>query len=236
MAEWAPKRFWKTATVAPAGEGFEVLLDGRKVKTPAKAPLILPTEAMAQAIAAEWDAQEKTVDPRTMPVTRAANAALDKVMHQFDEVAELIAAYGDSDLLCYRAAHPAGLAARQAEAWDPLLGWSAQALEAPLTPRAGVIHAPQPAESLARLAAKVHALTPFELTALHDLVSLSGSLVIGLAVAEGQATAAELWEVSRIDESWQAEEWGADEEAESVAALKKEAFLAAERFLHLSRG
>jgi len=233
MAEWKAKRFWKSASVAAAGEGFEVLLDGRKVKTPAKSALVLPTRAMAEAVAAEWDAQGADVAPQTMPVTRAANAAIDKVTPQFEEVAELIAAYGDSDLICYRAADPAGLTARQAEAWDPLVAWAGEALGAPLGVHIGVIHAPQPEPSLAALGARVRALTPFELTALHDLVSLSGSLVIGLAVLEGYRDAEALWQVSRIDEAWQTEAWGADEEAESVALRRRQAFLQADRFLRL---
>jgi len=235
MAEWKAKRFWKAASVAPCDGGFEVLLDGRKVRTPAKAPLVVPTAAMAEAIAREWDAQGETIDPRSMPVTRAANAAIDKVSHQFHEVAGLIAAYGDSDLVCYRAAFPEGLAEKQAEVWDPLIAWAGDALDAPLVPVAGVMHAAQPVASLARLEARVRALTMFELTALHDLVSLSGSLVIGLAVCEGHATAEDLWEVSRTDEMWQIAEWGEDEEASAVAAARREAFLAAERFLRLSR-
>ncbi|HSG54818.1 MAG TPA: ATP12 family chaperone protein, partial [Paracoccaceae bacterium] len=121
MSEWTAKRFWKQATVAPAAGGFTVLLDGRSVKTPAKAALILPNEAMAQAVAAEWDAQEGKINPESMPVTRSANAAIDKVAPQKDAVAEMIAAYGDADLLCYRAMAPQELIVRQAAAWDPLL-------------------------------------------------------------------------------------------------------------------
>jgi len=128
MSIWVPKRFWKEATVEREAQGFGVRLDGRGVKTPAKTALILPSRALAEAVAAEWDAQEEKIDPTTMPVTRAANAALDKVRAQFDEVAGLIAAYGETDLLCYRADAPQELADRQAEAWDPLLDWAEAAL------------------------------------------------------------------------------------------------------------
>lgn len=235
MADWALKRFWKEARVAEAEGGHTVTLDGRSVKTPAKAALVVPTRALALAIAEEWDAQEGTVNPAAMPYTRSANAAIDKVAHQFDEVAQMLADYGDSDLLCYRAESPAELVARQAAAWDPLLDWAAHALGAPLAAQAGVMHVPQRAESLAALAARVRALTPFELTAFHDLVSISGSLVIGLAAAEGQAGIAELWAASRIDERWQEEQWGRDEEAAAMEEDKRRAFLHAQSFLDLCR-
>jgi len=217
MSGWKAKRFWTEATVRPAPGGFAIWLDARQVKTPAKAALVVPTEAMAHAIAAEWQAQEKAIDPRTMPVTRAANAAIDKVAVQFDEVAELIAAYGLSDLLCYRATGPEALAARQAAAWDPLLGWAAEALGAPLVTTHGVIPVAQPDTSAQALAGCVKALDAFRLTALHDLVSISGSLVLGLAVLHGRIDAETAWRLSRIDEEWQSELWGADEEAEAVA-------------------
>ena len=230
MSIWVPKRFWKEATVEREAQGFGVRLDGRGVKTPAKTALILPSRALAEAVAAEWDAQEEKIDPTTMPVTRAANAALDKVRAQFDEVAGLIAAYGETDLLCYRADAPQELADRQAEAWDPLLDWAEAALGARLTATAGVMHIDQPEPALNALRARVHGLDPFELTALHDLVGLSGSLIIGLAALEGWADADTLWHMSRIDESWQQEQWGVDEEAAEVAAQKKDEFRQALRF------
>ncbi|MFC2968896.1 ATP12 family chaperone protein [Acidimangrovimonas pyrenivorans] len=235
MAEWAPKRFWKETQVVPAEGGWTVQLDGRAVKTPAKAPLVVPTRALAEAIAAEWQAQEDKVDPATMPFTRAANAAIDKVTVQFDEVAAMLASYGDSDLLCYRAEGPEGLVARQAEAWDPLLDWVAEAFGAPLTPVSGVMHAAQPEQSLKALEARVRALTPFEMTAFHDLVTISGSLVIGLAAVEGRAGTDVLWPLSRIDEDWQAEQWGRDDEAAEHAELRREAFEHAGRFFDLTR-
>ncbi|RAP39739.1 ATPase [Rhodovulum viride] len=235
MTEWALKRFWTEAGIGTAEGGYAVLLDGRPVKTPAKMPLVVPTRAMAEAIALEWDAQDAQVAPLTMPVTRAANAAIDKVRVQRAEVAELIAAYGESDLLCHRAESPPALARRQAAAWDPLLAWAAEALGAPLTPTVGVIPMRQPAESLARLRARVAGFDPFELTALHDLVGLSGSLVIGLAAAETVETPERLWDLSRIDETWQEEQWGSDAEAAEAAAARRRDFLQARRFLDLSR-
>ena len=229
-AGWTAKRFWKAAQVQPVAGGFTVSLDGRPVRTPAKAPLVLPTAALARAVAAEWDAQSDVIDPRTMPMTRSANAALDKVAVQFDEVAALVADYGGSDLLCYRAAAPEALVRRQAAAWDPWLAWAGERYGAPLRVTAGVVHVAQSEDSLARLALAVQAMSAFELTALHDLVALSGSLVLGLAVAEGTLGPEAAWEASRIDETWQSEQWGEDEEAAETAATKRADFLHAQRF------
>ncbi|WP_102226336.1 ATP12 family chaperone protein [Acidimangrovimonas sediminis] len=236
MAEWAPKRFWKQAEADPVPGGFAVRLDGRPVKTPAKAALVVPTRALADAIAAEWDAQEERIDPAAMPFTRSANAAIDKVTPQFDDVAQMLADYADADLLCYRAEGPETLIRRQAEGWDPLLDWSARALAAPLVPVAGVMHAPQPGDSLRALGNRVFALTPFELTAFHDLVTISGSLVIGLAVVDCHRPVAELWEASRIDEAWQEELWGSDEEAAERTESRRKAFFHAARLLDLLAG
>lgn len=236
MSEWKVKRFWKAAQVVATDTGFAVQLDGRPVRTPAKALLEVPTEALAQAAAAEWDAQIAVVDPGTMPINRAVNAAIDKVTVQHAEVAEMLAAYADSDLTCYRAAQPKELVDRQAAAWDPLLDWAANRYGARLIPVEGVIHQAQSAPALARLASPLGAMTAFELTAMHDLVSLSGSLVIGLAAFEGAMPVDDLWTWSRIDEDWQAQQWGKDEEAAAQAALKRGAFLAAARFLMLTRG
>lgn len=234
MSSWKQKRFWTAAAVAPHPEGFTVHLDGRQVKTPAKADLVVPTEEMAQAIAAEWDAQEGEVRPAEMPVTRGANAAIDKVRVQHDEVADMLAAYGDADLLCYRAAEPEELVRRQSEAWDPMLDWAAEALGARLEVRTGVIHAPQPQPALDRLAERVQAMTAFQLAAFHDLVSLSGSLVLAFAAVHRLQPVERLWEMSRIDETWQEELWGVDEEARALAERKRQDFLLAARFFDMS--
>lgn len=235
MTGWAAKRFWQAASVAETDAGFAVELDGRRVKTPAKTPLILPTRALAQAVAAEWDAQLATIDPRTMPVTRSANAALDKVATQRAEVIALIAAYGGSDLICYRATYPADLVARQAAAWDPWLLWARDVLQAPLIVTAGVMPVAQPAHSLKQLHGAVAAFDDFGLAALHDLVGMTGSLVLGLAVAAGALQAQTAWTLSRIDEAWQRDQWGPDEEADHMAALKEADMIHAARFLALAR-
>jgi chaperone required for assembly of F1-ATPase len=235
MSGWAKKRFWKETTVEEEDGGFGVRLDGRAVKTPAKAGLVVPTRAMAEAIAAEWDAQTEDVDPSRMPATRGANAAIDKVRFQHGEVADMLAEYGNSDLLCYRATEPQELMARQVEAWDPLLDWAASDLEARLEPRAGIMHANQDSQSIMALRQRVHGLNEFELAAFHDLVSLSGSLVIGFAAVHKWDHIERLWDVSRIDETWQEEQWGVDEEAQAHAEIKREAFLHAERFFFMAR-
>ncbi len=234
MSEWKARRFWKEATIAPEAGGFGVLLDGRPVRSPAKAPLVLPTEGLARAVAAEWDAQGDVIDPQTMPFTRSANAAIDRVAPQHGEVAAMIAAYGDSDLLCYRAAAPEALVARQAAAWDPMLDWLKARHGIALAPVTGVMHKPQDADSIQKIHEITRAMSAFELTGFHDLVSLSGSFVLGLAATERVGSAQELWALSRIDETWQAEQWGRDDEAEEAAALKAQAFAHAMRFVALS--
>lgn len=235
MSEWAPKRFWQNAEVAQSGTGYAVTLDGRAVKTPAKTALVVPTEALAREIAAEWAAQQDRVDPTSMPFTRMANSALDKVAPQHGAVADMLAAYGDSDLLCYRADSPQGLIERQQEGWDPLLDWAASDLSARLMPVVGVMHAPQDPLALARLSEAVHGQSAFALAAFHDLVSMSGSLVLALAVIRGACAPDAAWSLSRIDETWQEEQWGVDEDAEIIAQKKRGEFLHAAVFHSLSK-
>lgn len=237
MTGWKARRFWTEARAVPAaGGGWEVLLDDRPLRTPAKARLLLPTAGLAEAVAAEWAAQEREIAPHGMPLTRAANAAIDKVRPGRAAVVAMLAAYGETDLLCHRAEAPAELVRRQAEAWDPLLAWCAEALGAPLVPTAGVMPRPQPGASLAALRAALEALDDFELTAAHDLVSLPGSIVIGLAAVRGHGDIEALWQASRIDEAWQQELWGDDAEAAEAAQRRRADFHAAARFLALARG
>ena len=235
MSEWAAKRFWSEATVEQAEGGWQVRLDARLLRTPAKRALLLPSEALARAIAAEWQAQEERIDPLSMPSTRAANAAIDKVAPQHAEVAAVIAAYGETDLLCHRADAPAELVARQSEAWDPMLDWAAEDLHARLVPVTGVMPARQDPAALERLHALTAAHGPFKLTALHDLVSLSGSLILGFAAIRGRKTPEALWQMSRIDEDWQVEHWGVDAEAAEQAERRRAAFLHASLFFQMVR-
>ena len=233
MTEWKARRFWKDAAVVPGEDGFGVHLDARPLRTPGKAVLSLPTQRAAEAVAAEWQAQGDVIDPRSMPVTRAANAAIDKVIVQQAEVTAMLAAYGETDLLCYRAASPEALAARQALAWDPLLDWAEQRFGARLIVARGVMHVAQPEEALDRLAKPLSDMSAFELTGLHDLVALSGSLVIALAVVEDHLPVQDLWHRSRIDEAWQEEHWGFDAEAAELAESRRIAFERALTFFRL---
>jgi chaperone required for assembly of F1-ATPase len=232
MTAWAAKRFWTSASVVPLHPaGFTVHLDGRAVKTPAKNPLILPTENLAQLIADEWDAQTGLVRPETMPMTRRANSALEKVAPQREAVIAELARYGGCDLLCYRAPSPQELAHRQAASWQPLLDWAAQDLAAPLRVTTGINAVEQPPESLGALRAKVAEFDNFGLAGLHDLVAISGSLVLALATAYKVVSPETGFALSRIDEAWQAEHWGQDEEAAEHESLKKAAFCDAFAFL-----
>ncbi|UWQ21213.1 ATP12 family chaperone protein [Jannaschia sp. W003] len=235
MSEWKARRFWTAAGVERVEGGHAVRLDGRPVRSPLKSELVVPSEALAAGIAAEWQAQGEVIAPLTMPLTRAANAAMDKVAPQHGAVADELAGYGGSDLLCYRAEAPAALVERQAEAWDPMLDWAAERLGARLVVTRGVMPVAQPANAIEALRAQVHRYSAWELTALSEFVTLSGSLVLGLAAIEGARPAEAVWPLGRVDEEWQAEQWGADEEEAERVALKRAAFLQADRFLELLR-
>ncbi|MSU91617.1 ATPase [Rhodobacteraceae bacterium 2CG4] len=230
------RRFWNTVAVRAAAPGFEVTLDQRPLRTPAKAALVLPCRPLAEAVAQEWDAQGAEIRPQDMPLTRAANAAIDKVSVNRAAVAEMLSAYGATDLLCYRAEAPEGLVERQIAAWDPWLNWAEAEMSAPLLRIAGVMHAPQPEPSLRRLADAVAGHDAFEMTALHDLVTLTGSLVLGLAVSRGALSADAAWTASRVDETWQEELWGRDAEAHALAEERRGAVLVAGQLLSLLRG
>lgn len=231
MSEWKQKRFWSDVTVSESDAGFQVLLDGRKVKTPAKSELCVPTQRLAQAIAKEWAAQQEVVDPTTMPFTRSANAAIDKVTVQFEEVAAMLGEYATTDLLCYRADSPAELAERQAKAWDPMLDWVAETYNARLMPAAGVMFRAQDENSLKKLQNEASQFTAFELTGFHDLVTICGSYILALAVSTGKLNPDEAWEMSQIDERWQEEQWGEDEEATEHSRLRRASFIHAADFL-----
>lgn len=225
MSEWSMKRFWTEVTIEDQAGGFTVRLDGRAVKTPAKRALIVPSRSMAEHIAAEWDAQEGGVAPESMPWTRSANAAIDKVATERADVEAHLAGYAATDLLCYRAEGPETLIGRQHAAWDPVLDWLDQKFGARLKTTSGVMPVAQSKSDIARLAAAMRPMSDFQLTGFYDLVTLSGSFGLALAAANGFQPVAEIWAASRLDEDWQIEQWGEDEEAKEVAALKKCAFL-----------
>ncbi|MEX3016853.1 ATP12 family chaperone protein [Gymnodinialimonas hymeniacidonis] len=233
MTEWKAKRFWTDVAVRADEGGYRVFLDERTLNTPGKLPLLLPTEAMAEAVAEEWRAQDGHIQPLTMPNTRSANSAIERVAPQHAEVCAMLSAYGETDLLCYRAHGPAELTQRQQDAWDPLLDWATERFAARLVPVAGVLPVDQDPAALGALAAQVSHTEAFPLTALHDLITLTGSLVLGLAIAERHISANEGWRLSRIDEDWQISQWGEDDEATQMAEAKRAQLLHAERFLSL---
>jgi chaperone required for assembly of F1-ATPase len=224
------KRFYKTVTVAA---GNRILLDGRPVKTPGRADLTAPTQGLAEAIAAEWSGQGDEIDPRGMAMTGLANAAIDRVGPERETFARGLAAYGESDLLCYRAERPAPLVARQAERWDPLLGWARSQYDVEFEVASGVMHKRQPRATVERLRQAVLTRDAFWLAGLSHLVTVSGSLLIALALAEGATDLETAWAAATLDEQWQAETWGTDAEAEKTLAARRADFEAGYRFLSL---
>ncbi|MCW3798155.1 ATPase [Sphingomonas sp. BN140010] len=227
------KRFWKDAAPVGDGGGWRVELDGRPLRTPARALLLVPTERLAEQIAEEWRTSPEQVDPRAMPLTGLGNAALDRVAADKDAFAASLARYGESDLLTYRADSPAALVERQAAAWDPLLQWARRRFDVDFVVTSGVSFVPQAPNTVARLAHAVAALDPFRLAALSPLVTISGSLVAALAVLEGEVPPEEAWSAASVDEAWQLEKWGSDAEAEQALENRRQDFLAAARFLSL---
>jgi chaperone required for assembly of F1-ATPase len=223
------KRFWKQVTV----EAGEIRLDGRPVRTPGRAPLAPATLELAEAIADEWRAVGETIDPRAMPLTGLANAAIDRIAPDPARFAAELARYGESDLLYYRADAPEQLVARQAALWDPLLDWARARYDVHFEPVAGVIHRAQPDATIGRLAEAVAARTPFELAGLSPVVTITGSLIAALALIERSADAETVWRVSRLDEDWQEERWGEDELATRARDARRGEFDAAVRFLEL---
>ena len=230
------KRFYKEVTVAPAADGFDIRLDGRPVRTPAKAAMILPGAALADAVAAEWREQGEDIRPATMPLTALVSTTLDLTRNQREAVVAQLAAYAGTDLVCYRVAHPAELAAREARVWQPLLDWAALRYDAVLKVVTGIMPESQPEGACRALAAAVAAHDDWRLTALQVTVSACGSLVIGLALVEGRIDAAAAFEASQLHESFQIERWGEDPEAAKRRAALKDDIDGAARFLRLLAG
>lgn len=224
-------RFFREATLSAGPSGHTVLLDGKPLRTPKGAPLVLPSAALGQAVLAEWQAIEGKVDPRLLPLTRLANTAIDDVAHHRAPVIESLARHAGSDLLCYRAEGQPALALRQAEAWDPLVAWAEARHGAALRVTTGIIPLAQPDAAIAALTRAVEGYDAFGLTALHTATTLLGSLVLALALAEGRLPPEEAWRLSRLDEAYQAELWGADRDADARAARLAEELVTAARFL-----
>jgi chaperone required for assembly of F1-ATPase len=230
-----PKRFYKDVAVAAVPDGFAIMLDGRRVKTPAKADLILPTQAAAEAVAAEWRAQAEDIDPRTMPLTRLVNSAYDGVARDIESVIADIVKYAGSDLVCYRAAEPEGLVAAQSEMWDPLLAFAREELGARFICVEGITFADQPRRAIEAVREAVVQSTgerPLALAALHVMTTLTGSVLLALGVARRELSPDAAWEAAHIDEDFQMRVWGADVEALERRAKRFTEMEAAAKLLH----
>lgn len=230
------KRFWVSVDVTREETGWAVRLDGRAPKTPAGAPLILPTEASTRLVADEWAAQGEHLDPATMPATRLASTAIDRVSQAREPVADEIAAYAGSDVICYVAEHPAALVERQAREWGPWRDWAARELGVVLHLAEGIVHRPQPPESLARVRELALALDDFALTGLASAVPLLGSAVLGLALHRGAISGEVAHALSRLDEAFTEDQWGVDEEAAARTAAHAEEAALFQRWFEALRG
>ncbi|MGJ5024439.1 ATP12 family chaperone protein [Bradyrhizobium oligotrophicum] len=224
------KRFYKEAGTAAAEGGFNVTLDGRPIRTPSGRVVIVPAGELAEAVAAEWQAQGENIDPATMPLTRFANSVVQSVVDRVDDVREDIAKYLQSDLLFYRAGHPEGLVAREAEHWDPVLHWARDGLGAHFILSEGIMHVAQP-EAAVQAARAALPTSPWTVAAAHVVTTLTGSALLALALVHGVRDADQVWAAAHVDEDWNVAQWGADEEAMSRRAAKQIDYQAAVRIL-----
>ncbi|PWC86686.1 ATPase [Azospirillum sp. TSH100] len=230
------KRFYKAAGVGEAEGGFRVELDGRPVRSPAKAPLVFPSRPLAQGVADEWDAQGDQIDAHSMPLMQLSSTAVDLIPAKRPDIVHAISAYAGTDLLCYRAEHPQPLVERQAQVWQPLLDWAALTYDAPLHVCAGLMPKPQPEEALAALRRVVERTDDWTLSALQTATGVCGSIIVALALLEGRLSAEEAFEVSQLDETYQIEQWGEDAEATKRRANVRAEIVACRRFVDLLRG
>lgn len=215
MTTARPKRFYTTVTIEPRPEGFAILLDGKPVRTPGGSALLLPGRNLAEAIAREWQAQREHIDAQTMPILRLANTALERIPHTRADVIAQLLEYGQHDLLCYRAEAPASLVTRQAEQWQPLLDWISTTYRITLTPTAGITAIAQRGESIAALKTQLGALDDFALAGVSAATALTGSVVLALALFAGRLEASATFRLASLEETFQAEHWGVDAEAEA---------------------
>jgi chaperone required for assembly of F1-ATPase len=227
------KRFWKDAAIVERDGRWGVELDGKPLRTPAREALAVPTPALAEAVTEEWDRVEDKIDPRDMPLTGLANAAIDRIGSDKQAFAAGLARYAEGDLACYRAEGPEPLVERQGESWDALLGWARRRFDVDFNTTSGILHVEQPAATVERLAHAVAALDAFRLAGLSPLVTIGGSLIAALGVLEGAFTPELAWAAVSIDERWQLEQWGSDSEAEAALENRRRDFMAAARFLEL---
>jgi chaperone required for assembly of F1-ATPase len=234
MTESPARRFYKKVSVAGATAPFSVTLDERPLRTPLKRAVDLPTGALAQAVATEWDVQAEKIDPRTMPLTRLANTAIDRVAPDRDRIIGEIVDFAGSDLVCYRAEEPIGLIERQAKAWQPVLDWARAAFGAKFLVTKGVVHVGQPAAALEATRDYLAQKNSWGLTALHYITTLTGSALIAAMACDGAVPASEAWAAAHVDEDWQIEHWGGDEEARHRRNHRRREFDICLRFCELS--
>jgi len=227
------KRVWKQADAVERDCGWGVELDGKPLRTPARDLLTVPTKALAEAIASEWNEVGDKIDPGTLPLTGLANAAVDRVAPDKEAFAKGIARYAEADLACYRAEGPSALVDRQTESWDALIGWGRRRFDVDFRTTRGIVHVDQPAATVDRLSHAVAALDPFRLAGLSPLVTISGSLLAALGVLEGTLMPDQAWDAVTVDDRWQLEQWGSDAEAEAAIDNRRRNFMAAARFLEL---
>lgn len=220
------KRFYKSAGVGDAEGGLSITLDGKPIRSPSGKPIVVPTRAIAEAVATEWNAQGETIDPMTMPLTRLANSVIEGVIGRVDEVAEDAAKFLGSDLLFYRAGYPETLVAREAQHWDPILFWAADALGAHFVMAEGVMHVGQP-EPAIKAARAAFPADPWSVAALHVVTTLTGSALLALALAHGFCDEDQVWAAAHVDEDWNSESWGVDEEVAARRAARLVDFRAA---------
>jgi chaperone required for assembly of F1-ATPase len=227
------KRFWKEVVVEIEGDGWTITLDGRAVKTPARASLVLPTQALAEAVSGEWRSVEGEIQPCEMPLSGLANAAIDRVAPERQAFAQGLARYAEADLACYRAEGPRELVTRQEQQWDALLGWARRRYDVDFVTTSGLMHVDQPTATVERLSHAVAALDAFRLAGLSPLATIGGSLIAALAVLEKTIAPEQAWEAVSVDERWQLEQWGSDPEAEKALENRRRDFVAAAKFLEL---
>ena len=227
------RRFWTEVEVHAGDGGWGIRLNGCPVRTPARATLTVPSQKLAEAIADEWRSVEETVDPRAMPMTGTANAAIDRVAPEQQAFASGLARYAEADLACYRSDWPPELVERQEKAWDALLAWARRRFDVDFAITSGLIHVPQPQRTIEQLAHAVRSLDSFRLAALSPLVTIGGSLVAALAVLEKAIAPEKAWDSVSIDERWQLEQWGSDPEAKLSLDNREQDFMSAARFLEL---
>lgn len=225
-----PRKFYKLATVT---EGLGIALDGRTVKTPMKASLILPSHKLAEAIAAEWNEQVLVINPAAMPLTKLANTAIDRAGGERKFVAGQVVEFSGSDMVCYRADEPEALAILQTSAWDPILRWAESAMGVKFKVVTGVIHQAQSAETIAAVEKHVARLDEFRLTVAHNLTTLTGSALLGLMLVDGKITPEAGWQAAHVDEDFQIAVWGTDEEAAQRRVWRKTDFDGSLQFLNL---